>query len=97
MDAAILRTAEHILSRDPEREIANGVVESVFDFHQDWFGIESGISKPVDWETTSEESMRAALAIAEKALASRDIEPALRQTVRRAKERIAKALTARGK
>lgn len=97
MDSAILRTAEQILSRNPERDIANGVVESVFDFDQDWFGIESGISRPADWETASEESLRAALAIADRALASRDIESALHQTVGRARERISKALITRGK
>lgn len=97
MDPAILRAADRILSRDPERAIFKAVVESVFDFHQDWFGIESGISNPPGWQAASDESLHSALVLADKALARRDLDAALRQTVGRARGSIAQALTVRQK
>jgi hypothetical protein len=91
---AILRLADQILSRAKERAIAAGVLESVFDFRRDWFSIESGISKPPAWESTSTETRRAVLALADRALARRDLRPALRDTVSRARRTIARTLTA---
>ncbi len=96
-DPAILRTADHILSRTAERAIAEGVTESVFDFRQNWFGIESGISEPPSWRTAAIDALRSASALADKALARRDLHPRLRNTVQRARELIARALSARSK
>jgi hypothetical protein len=91
---AILRLADQILSRTRERAIAAAVIESVFDFRRDWFSIESGISKPPAWESTSTETRRAAMALADRALARRDLRPALRDTVSRARRTIARTLSA---
>lgn len=92
--AVILRVADQILTRTSERAIAAGVIESVFDFRQEWFGIESGISKPPAWETTSKETRRAALALADRALARRDLRAALRDTVSRARRTLTRSLAA---
>ena len=88
----ILRLADQILSRTSEREIAAGVIESVFDFQQDWFKVESGISKPADWPSVPVEARRAALALADKALARRDVGARLRSTVSSARQSIARSL-----
>jgi hypothetical protein len=88
-----LRSADRILAATSEPSIAIGVIESVFDYRQEWFGIESGISRPAGWQTASAESAKAALSLASKALARRDLAPALRASVTRARA----TLTARGR
>ena len=94
-EPAMLRVAEHVLSRTSERSIAGGVVESVFDYHQQWFGLESGISEPAGWGSAPTESLRIAMPLADSALARRDLAPALRETVSRARRTVERTLTAR--
>src|SRR5262245_26220757 len=67
-DPVILASADRILSRTSERIIVNAIVESAFDFQQQWFGIESGIPAAPKWENTSTDGLRGALALADKAL-----------------------------
>jgi hypothetical protein len=72
-ELSILQAADKILSRATERGIVIGVIQSVFDFRQDWFGIESGISGPPAWQTASADSLRFAAALAAKVLQRRDL------------------------
>jgi hypothetical protein len=97
VELQMLRSADRILSRASERAIAAAVVESVFDFKQQWFNIESGISEPPPWQSASTESLRSALALAEKGLGRGNLSPALRGTVSRARDTIAKTLAVRQK
>jgi hypothetical protein len=73
------------------------VVESVFGFRQEWFGIESGISQPPAWENASDDALRSAVTLADKALRRLDLTAALRATVSQARRTIAQVLSARGK
>jgi hypothetical protein len=50
---SVLRMAGRMLGSNPERAIAVGVVESIFDYKQEWFGIESGMVKPAGWNGVS--------------------------------------------
>jgi hypothetical protein len=77
----VLRMADRILAATSERAIAQGVVESIFDYKQEWFGIESRIVKPPGWAKASTDARQAALALAERALQRRDLTPALRARV----------------
>lgn len=95
IELPILASADRILSRTKEPVIASAVIESLFDFRQGWFGIESGVSGPPVWESGSPDSLRSALALANKALARRDLSPALRTTVSRARENINRDLSSR--
>jgi hypothetical protein len=97
MELPILGMADRILSRTSERPLANGVIESVFDFQQRWFGIESGISEPPPWSDASSESLRAALHLAEKAEARPGLNPSLRKKVGIQRETIAQALNTRSR
>jgi len=97
IEPSILASADRILSRTREPAIATAVIESLFDFQQRWFGIESGVSGPPAWESGSPDSLRSALALAEKALARPDLSPALRTTVSRARENITRDLNSRKK
>jgi hypothetical protein len=92
MQPEILRSADQILSKTSERNLANGVIESVFDFRQQWFGIESGISEPPPWTSASPDSLRAALQLANKAEARPGLSPSLHKKVASARETIAQAL-----
>ncbi len=58
----VLQAAERILARASERGLVTATVESLFDFRQSWFGIESGISGPPAWRTASTDSLRFAAA-----------------------------------
>ncbi|MGA8313588.1 MAG: hypothetical protein WB755_26425 [Terriglobales bacterium] len=92
MEAPILRVADRIFSRTSERALANGVIESVFDFQQRWYGIESDFSAPPPWTSASPDSLRAALQLAEKAEARPGLSPSLHKKVASARETIAQAL-----
>jgi hypothetical protein len=94
-DPAILATADRILSRPSEGVIANAVVESAFDFRQQWFSIESGISAPPKWEDASTNALQRAAALANKALGRGDLNPILRGTVGKARENILRTLNGR--
>lgn len=97
VEPQILRSADRILTQASERAIATAIVESVFDFNQRWFGIESGISEPPPWQSASTESLRSALALADRALGRRDLNAALRAKVSRVRDNIASSLAARQK
>jgi hypothetical protein len=77
----VLQAADRIISRASERGIVIGVIESVFDFRQTWFGIESGISGSPDWRTASADSLRFAAALAAKVLQRRDLTASLHNKV----------------
>jgi hypothetical protein len=87
-DASILGAADRILVRTTERPIAAAVVESVFDYRQSWFGIESGISGPQPWKEGSPEALRTALRLADRALTRSEIGEPLREKIRRARAAI---------
>jgi hypothetical protein len=91
----ILQTADRILSRASERGLVIGVTESVFDFRQRWFGIESGISGSPAWQTASPDSLRFAAALAAKVLQRRDLTPSFRSKVERERGTIVSLLGAR--
>lgn len=97
MKVPILDVADRILSRTSEPAIAKGVIESVFDFRQQWYGIESGISAPPPWTEAPADSLRAALHLAEKAEARPGLNPSLRKKVGIQRETIAQALNTRSK
>jgi hypothetical protein len=78
---AILRMASRILAKTRERAIALGTVESIFDYKQEWFGIESRMIKPEGWNNVSTDVRQAALVVADQALARRDLTAALRALV----------------
>jgi len=84
IEPPILQAADRIVSRASEHAIVIGVIESVFDFRQQWFGLESGISKPPPWQRASGESRRLALRLAGIARARNDLDPELRAAVDRA-------------
>ncbi len=77
----ILQAADRIASRASERGIVIGVIQSVFDFRQEWFGIESGISGPPAWRTASPDSLRFAATLAAKVLQRHDLTASLRNKV----------------
>ena len=89
----ILQAADRILSRASERGIISGTIESLFDFRQTWFGIESRISGPPAWQTASTDSLRFAAALAAKILQRRDLTPSLRDTVERERGTIVSLLS----
>lgn len=91
----ILQAADRILSRASERGIISGTIESVFDFRQTWFGIESGISGSPAWQTASAESLRFAATLAAKVLQRRDLTPSLRNKVEGERGTIVSLLSAR--
>jgi hypothetical protein len=97
VEPTILVSADRILSGTREPAIATAVIESLFDFQQRWFGIESGVSGPPKWEGASTDTLRSALALADKALARRDLNPALRTTVSRTRENIGRDLSSRNR
>lgn len=78
-----LRTAEGILTGTKEPRLANGVIESVFDYHPEWFRPGSAPAAPQAWEVASPESLRAALRLAERAQHRTGLPPALRRAVAR--------------
>lgn len=77
----ILQAADRIVSRASERGIVIGVTESVFEFQQKWFGIESGIAGSPPWQTASPDSLRLAAALAAKLLQRRDLTSSLHNKV----------------
>jgi hypothetical protein len=81
MEPPMLQAVEGMLSHARERAIVNAAIESVFDYRQQWFGLESRIMQPPDWEHATAESRRLALHLADMALARSDLSAALRQTV----------------
>ncbi len=91
----ILQTADRILARASERGLVTATVESLFDFRQTWFGVESGISGPPAWQTASPESLRFAAAVAARVLQRRDLPPLLRNKVERERGTIVSLLSAR--
>lgn len=93
----ILQAADRILSRAAEHALAMGVIESVFDYRPGWFGLAVNSPTAPTWQGASENGLRLALALADKALARRDLKPALRQAVDRSRGTIAQVLTARRK
>ena len=86
--------AGRILESNPERAIALGVVESIFDYKQEWFGIESRMVKPAGWNGVSHEIGQAALAVADQALRRPDLTPGLRALVTQQRGTIARAVAA---
>jgi hypothetical protein len=93
---AVVRLADRILTRTRERSLAHAVTESVFDYRQEWFGIESRIAGPPAWDSASTEALRAAVAFADRALARRDVNDRLRAIVGRARLTITRTLSSRG-
>jgi hypothetical protein len=91
----ILKAADQIVSRASERGIVIGVTESVFDFQQKWFGIESGISGSPAWQTASSDSLRFAAALAAKTLQRRDLTASLHNKVEHERGTIVSLLSAR--
>jgi hypothetical protein len=77
----ILQAADRIVSRASERDIVIGVIESVFDFRQTWFGIESGIAGSPAWKTAPADSLRFAAVLAAKVLQRRDLTVSLHNKV----------------
>jgi len=57
------------------------VIESVFDFRQTWFGIESGIAGSPAWKTAPADSLRFAAVLAAKVLQRRDLTVSLHNKV----------------
>jgi hypothetical protein len=90
----ILQAADRIVSRASERGIVIGVIESVFDFRQEWFGIESGISGSPAWQTASAGSLRFAAALAAKMLQRRDLTATLHNKVEHERRTIVSLLGA---
>jgi hypothetical protein len=91
----ILQAGDQIVSRASERGIIIGVIESVFDFRQTWFGIESKISGPPAWQTASPDSLRFAAALAAKVLQRRDLTASLHNKVEHERGTIVGLLSAR--
>jgi hypothetical protein len=90
----VLQAADQILSRASERGIVIGVIQSIFDFRQEWFGIESGVSGPPAWQTASADSLRFAAALAAKVLQRRDLTASLHNKVERERGTIVSLLGA---
>src|SRR5438093_1214935 len=97
IELLILRAADRILARASERAILEGVIESLFDFKQQWFGLESNISEPPAWRRASVEGLRFGLRMADTALAHNELNSELRETVRRSRQTIMQVLTGRKK
>jgi hypothetical protein len=81
MEAPMLQAVEAILSHARERAVVNAAVESVFDYRQQWFGLESGMMRPPEWQHAPAESRRLASHLADMALARPDLSAALRKAV----------------
>jgi hypothetical protein len=79
----VLQVADRIVARVSERNIVIGTIESVFDFRQEWFGIESGISGPPAWRTAPPDSLRFAATLASRMLQRRDLTASLRNKIER--------------
>ncbi len=90
--AEILRVCGSDFSRTSERAIADGVMESVFDFRQGGTVLNPEFSAPPPWTSASPDSLRAALQLAEKAEARPGLSPSLHKKVASARETIAQAL-----
>jgi hypothetical protein len=91
----ILQAADQIVSRASERGIVIGVTESVFDFRQEWFGIESGIAGSPAWQTASPDSLQFAAALATKLLQRRDLTASLHNGAEHERGTIVSLLSAR--
>jgi hypothetical protein len=90
----ILQVADQIVARASERGLVLGVTESVFDFRQEWFGIESGIAGSPSWQTASPDSLRLAAAWAAKLLQRRDLTASLHKRVEQQRSTILSLLGA---
>jgi hypothetical protein len=82
----VLQAAGRILAGAAERAIRNAVIESVFDFRREWFGIDSQIAKPRDWQFAPAQSRRLALSLADAALSRSDLDTRLRKEVSGARD-----------
>ena len=91
----ILTAAENILTKTAELRLAEGVVESVFDYHPEWFRPSTAPRAPQPWQRASPGSLRAALRIGEIALNLPSLRPALRRVVQRETVVVRQALAAR--
>lgn len=94
-DASVLGAADRILARTAEPAIATAVAEAIFDYRQNWFGIESGISGPPPWNQASAEALRTALRLADRALTRRGIGGLLQERIRRERPVIESLLASR--
>jgi hypothetical protein len=93
----ILRTCGRILSHTTERALAAGVIESVFEYKPEWFGLAVNSPTPPAWQSARPETLRFAFTLADQALGRREIDPKLRKKVAKTKEDIAQLLLAPGK
>ncbi len=91
----ILAAAERILTQTTEPGLANGVVESVFDYRPAWFRPGTAPPVPPPWERASPTSLRAALRFAEIAQTRANLPPTLRRTLDRQTTALRRALTPR--
>ncbi len=90
---SILLAAEVILTQTKELRLANGVIESVFDYHPEWFRPGAAPSAPQPWASTSIKTLRAALHLAEIAQKRSGLPPALRRSLDRETAAIRRALS----
>jgi hypothetical protein len=90
----VLTAAEHILSRTNEERLANGIVETLFDFRTDRFRPDSVPAAPPAWETADKQALTVAARIVALAKKRRIAAP-LRQAVDRESALIQKALSAK--
>ena len=91
----ILTAAENILTKTAGLRLAEGVVESVFDYHPEWFRPGTAPRAPQPWQRASRGSLRSALRIGEIALNLPSLRPALRRVVHRETVVVRQALAAR--
>ena len=90
----ILVSAENMLTRSKEEELAAGVIESVFHYRREWFRPASTRPPPPAWDSASKESLTAALRLADLAR-KRRLSPELRAALDRETTAIRKALGSR--
>lgn len=88
-DAAILEAALVMLARAREDQLAQVVVESVFDYRQEWFNVEARIESAPAWSTASSNGLRLGARLADRSLSLPTLAPALRAKVLRARHEIA--------
>ena len=82
-EPGMLATAKAILTHTKDERLANGVVESIFDYQRNWFRPSSALPPPPAWSTASREALEAALEVAAMASRRFHIRPELRAVLER--------------
>ncbi|MFI5380356.1 MAG: hypothetical protein ACHRHE_13740 [Tepidisphaerales bacterium] len=79
-DRGVIETAGHILASKPVEAIANGVLESIFEFRaKEWFGTHP--PTPAPWNQASPEAAAAARRLAATAIDRPTVPPSLRKAI----------------